>query len=100
MSQGAPQPELPGNVKWPKLTIKWWEAWGRSEYAAHLSETDWLEMLEAALLHAKFWSGDDKVAGELRARVERIRKRRTSAQPPSGLIRMEGDHGEDLPTFV
>lgn len=100
MSRSAPQPDLPSHVKWPQITRDWWAAWGRSEYATQLTETDWMELLEAALLHARFWSGEAKVAGELRVREERLRRRHSRPLPPPGLVRVDGEGDGEPPTFV
>lgn len=77
------QPELPsfdvtitveGKVftrefEWPERTREWWRMWAESPLSADFTETDWSELLDTALLHAKFWSGNTSVAGELRLRV-------------------------------
>src|SRR5687768_3199702 len=69
----APQPPLPDHMPdgepWPEQTIKWWAIWGPSPLAADFHETDWAFLLDTAVLHAMFWRGDTKVAGELRLRV-------------------------------
>jgi hypothetical protein len=67
------QPALPGgDEKWPQRTREWWAMWGASPQAAHFTATDWEFLLETALLHAKFWSGETSVAGELRLRVAKF----------------------------
>lgn len=68
----SPQPELPEAVKWPQRTREWWAMWGRSPLTADFTENDWNELLDTALLHAKFWSGDFKLAAELRLRVAKF----------------------------
>jgi len=70
--QASPQPELPANVKWPQRTREWWAMWGRSPLSAEFTENDWNELLDTALLHARLWSGDFKVAAELRLRVAKF----------------------------
>jgi hypothetical protein len=34
--------------------------------------TDWSELMDTTVLHAQFWSGDTKVAPELRLRVAKF----------------------------
>jgi len=74
----APQPELPtlsievdGKLcafTWPGRTVEWWRMWGESPLAAEFSAVDWSELLDTALLHARYWRGDLRLAGELRLR--------------------------------
>lgn len=70
------QPPLPmtygvGGVRyaWPEETKRWWAMWGRSPLTLDFTENDWSELLDTALLHAKYWTGDTKVAAELRLRA-------------------------------
>ena len=58
--------------KWPERTREWWKMWGESPLSADFTETDWSELLDTALLHAKFWNGDHKIAPELRLRVAKF----------------------------
>lgn len=98
----APQPELPtryrkrededgtwrDEIDWPLATKEWWLMWGRSPLAPDFTETDWSELLVAALLHAEFMEGEYKLASELRLRTakfgatpeDRLRLRITFAQ--------------------
>jgi hypothetical protein len=80
------QPELPsfdvtitvdGKVftrefEWPERTREWWRMWGSSPLSSEFTETDWSELLDTALLHARFWSGQTGVANELRLRVAKF----------------------------
>ncbi|WUR76257.1 hypothetical protein OG411_30010 [Streptomyces pseudogriseolus] len=78
----AEPPELPtlqmkvdGEVvemPWPERTVAWWEMWKASPQAEHFSSTDWDFLLDTALVHARFWSGDLSAAGELRLRVAKF----------------------------
>ena len=65
------QPELPAGG-WPERTLQWWAMWGESPLSAEFTSTDWSELMDTALLHAAYWSGDLKVAGELRLRVAKF----------------------------
>ena len=72
------QPDLPEVVVngepfvWPARTVAWWKMWGDSPLADDFTSTDWSELLDTAFIHAQFWSGDMKVAGELRLRVAKF----------------------------
>ncbi|WP_277671391.1 hypothetical protein [Saccharomonospora viridis] len=76
------QPELPDfeievdgelvDFVWPTRTREWWRMWRESPLSAEFTETDWSELLDTALLHARFWRGDHKVAAELRLRVAKF----------------------------
>lgn len=82
----TPQPELPdfdvtvseegelvaGHYDWPTWTREWWKAWGESELARDFTELDWMNLREAALLHARLARGDISVAAELRLRVAKF----------------------------
>ncbi|MBC9954934.1 hypothetical protein ICM05_09820 [Leucobacter sp. cx-42] len=57
---------------WPERTREWWQMWADSPLSAEFTSTDWSELLDTALIHAKFWGGDLKVAGELRLRVAKF----------------------------
>lgn len=57
---------------WPARTREWWQMWADSPLSAEFTSTDWSELLDTALLHAKYWKGDHKVAGELRLRVAKF----------------------------
>lgn len=57
---------------WPGHTRTWWRMWRDSPLASEFTDTDWSELLDTALLHARFWGGDLKLAGELRLRVAKF----------------------------
>ncbi len=65
-------PDLPGGIEWPLPTLAWWETWRSSPQAQAFTSTDWDFLVDTALLHARFWKGDEKVAGELRLRVAKF----------------------------
>ena len=62
----------PNGEPWPQATVDWWEAWGESAQADHMTATDWSFLLDTAVLHALLWYGDKAVAGELRLRVAKF----------------------------
>ena len=70
------QPDLPevmpDGEPWPAQTVAWWRMWGESPLSADFTSTDWSVLLDTAALHGAFWSGDAKVAGELRLRVAKF----------------------------
>src|SRR5690349_7556712 len=73
----AGQPTLPsrrpGGKAWPAQTKRWWEMWGRSAIAETFTETDWNELLDTAVLHARYWGdGDVRVEAGLRLRVAKF----------------------------
>ena len=65
-------PELPGEIEWPVVTLAWWATWRNSPQARTFTATDWDFLVDTALLHARFWKGDEKVAAELRLRVAKF----------------------------
>jgi hypothetical protein len=67
-------PELPDCLEagWPAPTRSWWETWRGSAQASTFTATDWDFLLDTALLHARFWMGDQSVAAELRLRVAKF----------------------------
>ncbi|MCU8589934.1 hypothetical protein [Streptomyces sp. A13(2022)] len=75
----AEAPELPDfriekgeelvEFHWPERTREWWRMWIESPQAEHFGSSDWEYLLDTALIHARFWSGNLSLAGELRLRV-------------------------------
>ena len=78
----ASQPELPEFLvesdaglepfRWPEQTRDWWQMWADSALAVDFTSTDWSELLDAALLHARVWSGELKWLPELRLRTAKF----------------------------
>lgn len=76
------QPELPDfeievdgelvEFVWPQRTREWWRMWAESPLSNDFTQTDWSELLDTAILHARLWKGDHKVAPELRLRVAKF----------------------------
>jgi hypothetical protein len=52
--------------------VKWWEAWRTCAQASRFGETDWLFLVDTAVLHAEFWLGNRTLAPELRLRVAKF----------------------------
>ncbi|MFD5663442.1 hypothetical protein ACFWIK_00835 [Streptomyces anthocyanicus] len=75
----AEAPELPDfriekgdelvEFHWPERTREWWQMWKDSPQAEHFGASDWEYLLDTALIHARYWSGNLSLAGELRLRV-------------------------------
>lgn len=65
-------PELPEEFEWPDATKRWWDTWRASPQASTFTTTDWDFLLDTALLHAAYWSGESSVAAELRLRVAKF----------------------------
>ena len=78
----AAQPDLPtilveesgelAEFVWPARTLEWWRMWAESPLMADATAGDWEFLLDTALLHARYWAGDLKLAGELRQRVAKF----------------------------
>lgn len=76
------QPDLPTfeveqdgelvEFRWPARTREWWQMWRDSPLSSDFTSTDWSELLDTAVLHARYWRGDVKLAGELRLRVAKF----------------------------
>lgn len=75
-SAPTPAPELPrempGGAPWPTQTLTWWNNWTNDPLTSEFRTADWDELLISAVLHGAFWSGDAKVAGELRLRTSKF----------------------------
>lgn len=76
------QPDLPDlwierdgelvSIDWPARTVDWWRMWRESPLSAEFTSTDWSELLDTAVLHARFWRGQVSLASELRLRVAKF----------------------------
>lgn len=53
---------------WPVMTREWWEMLDLHPLSHEFIAADWSYLMETARIHAAFWEGDMKVAGELRLR--------------------------------
>jgi len=67
-----PKDVLPAGIDWHPAVKRWWDAWRRSPLAADFTEVEWQEMLATAVLYHDFYSGDRKLAGELRLRMAKV----------------------------
>ena len=68
-----PLPELmPNGDPWPSRTVEWWEMWREDPPAEDFRPTDWSELMDTAAIHGEFWSGNTKLAGELRLRTQQF----------------------------
>lgn len=76
LSEPVPQPKLPARMPngepWPQITRAWWRMWGKDPLAKEFRATDWAELRDTAVLHGLYWSGDVKLAGELRLRTAKF----------------------------
>lgn len=74
VSDPVAQPPLPdcrpGGEDWPEQTVRWWAMWKDDPLAAEFREVDWAELLDCALIHAEVWSGNVRMANELRLRTQ------------------------------
>jgi len=68
-----PEVEVDGQpFVWPEITRQWWAMWASSPLSREFTDTDWSELRDTAMLHARFWAGEHKIAGELRLRVAKF----------------------------
>lgn len=58
--------------QWPAQTRAFWKMWADSKLSEKFTANDWSELLDTARLHAAYWNGDLKVAGELRLRTAKF----------------------------
>lgn len=74
----SPAPKLPRlrehgrYVKWNPRTVEWWQTWIDSQLSRDFTATDWQFLLDTALLHHAYWSGELKFGAELRVRVAKF----------------------------
>lgn len=70
------QPELPevmpGGDEWPAQTVAWWRMWAEHPIAEDYTDSDWSFLLDTALIHGAYWSGNLAFGGELRQRVAKF----------------------------
>ncbi len=80
VAEAADQPKLPPriavgggeSIAMPAQTKRWWRMWADSPLSDEFTETDWSELLDTAVIHGRFWSGEVKLAAELRLRVAKF----------------------------
>ena len=74
------QPDLPDiDSEWPAQTRAWWKAWGDDPRTVPCTETDWLFLLDGALLHATVWgAGEVARVNDLRAHMKAFEERLTA----------------------
>lgn len=80
--ESGTQPELPefmpvadveiGNMAWPAATRAWWKMWAEHPISDEFTDSDWSFLLDTALIHGAYWSGDLKQGAELRQRVAKF----------------------------
>lgn len=63
--------KMPGDVDWPDHTRYWWDCWTHDPLTADYRMSDWLDLLDCAVIHGRLWNGDDKAAAELRLRMDK-----------------------------
>lgn len=60
-------------VEWHLMTQRWWDSWRTSPMAQHFIETDWLFLIDTALMHHTMWSkGRWEYASEIRLRAAKF----------------------------
>jgi hypothetical protein len=77
-------PELPSGVlgadedtgevvEWHSMTQLWWSAWRTSAQAQTFTDTDWLFLIDTALMHHTMWAkGRWEFASEVRLRAAKF----------------------------
>lgn len=70
-------PELPDDRSWCTRTCEWWEMWRSSPQSMMMVDSDWEEMLLAAIIHNKIWSPDVKVGGQIEVNLFAELRQRT-----------------------
>lgn len=66
---GDPSDKIYVRRSWPQETLDWWDSWCEDPLTDEYRASDWLDLLDCAVIHARLWSGDDKAASELRLRM-------------------------------
>lgn len=82
-------PDLPDVMEWPEQTVEFWQALRTDAAASTWTEVEWKQLIDVALLHADLWSGNPRVASEIRIRLaaygltpaDRLRVRQVVAAP-------------------
>ncbi|MFG2292069.1 hypothetical protein [Streptomyces sp. NPDC048603] len=60
-------------VEWHPMTQRWWDSWRTSPMAQTFIETDWLFLIDTALMHHTMWSkGRWEYASEIRLRAAKF----------------------------
>ncbi|MDX2575885.1 hypothetical protein PV332_10375 [Streptomyces scabiei] len=60
-------------VAWHPMTQLWWAAWRKSPMAQTFGETDWLFLIDTALMHHTMWAkGRWEFASEVRLRAAKF----------------------------
>lgn len=75
-------PELPAGVlgeedgelvEWHPMTRLWWDSWRTSAQAQTFTDTDWLFLIDTALMHHTMWAkGRWEFASEVRLRAAKF----------------------------
>lgn len=74
VKQPALPKKVPGlGVPYPAQTKAWWRRWRDYPLSAQFTETDWSELLDTSIAHARLWAtGDTKQLPELRLRAAKF----------------------------
>lgn len=69
-------PALPRSYDWCAQTKKWWNSFRRSPQAMVCHDSDWLFLLDTALIHDKIWRNAKQIsAAELKGLANELRIR-------------------------
>lgn len=72
VDQPALPKRMPNGEPWPAITRAWWRRWKTDPLAADFTASDWSELRDTAVLHGLYWTGEFKVAAELRLRTAKF----------------------------
>lgn len=65
------EPDAQPFYEWPDMTRRWWHSWTHNPLTEDYRDSDWLDLLDCAVIHGRLWNGDMKAAAELRLRMAR-----------------------------
>lgn len=64
-------PDAQRFYEWPDMTRRWWHSWTHNPLTEDYRDSDWLDLLDCAVIHGRLWNGEYKAASELRLRMAR-----------------------------
>lgn len=70
-------PELPSAYSWCDKTRQWWDMWRSSPQSMVMLDSDWEELLVAALIHHRIWNPAGRDGGQIMVNLASELRRRT-----------------------
>lgn len=68
-------PSLPDEVAWSDLTLRWWEDLRNSPNVMHARDTDWDNLMMAALIYDRLWTFKFNTGSEMTSLSAELRRR-------------------------